>query len=146
VRKWDFRASDQKKQMLIDSDPYARFWNWKVFDRLIGLQGTGGRVPPGRPAMANDPRARVATGVDCLTHKTSSGGVAINPSDMVAFLVNEEYRTQVTFFPYRHVCGNHIVWDASNVSRVSASDCWSSCCGSNNSQRTPRLRKPSQAR
>lgn len=62
---------------------------------------------------------------------------------MFAFLVNEEYRIddgsdgglargffvqnsevgasalKVTFFHYRHVCGNHIVWVASNVIEVS---------------------------
>jgi len=140
----------------LTSERYARFWNWEVFDRLIGLQGSGWRVPPGRPSSGNDPRARKATEADCLTRKSSGGGLSINPGDMIApagiyasdhdmfsFLVNEDYRIEdgsdgglargffvqnsevgasalkVTFFHYRHVCGNHIVWDASNVIEVS---------------------------
>src|SRR5262249_38061834 len=69
-------------------------------------------------------------------------GIYASDHDMFAFLVNEEYRIddgsdgglsrgffvqnsevgasalRVTFFHYRHVCGNHIVWDASNVIEV----------------------------
>ena len=69
-------------------------------------------------------------------------GVYASDHDMFAFMVNEEYRIEdgsdgglsrgffvqnsevgasalkVTFFHYRHVCGNHIVWDASNVIEV----------------------------
>ena len=70
-------------------------------------------------------------------------GIYASDHDMFAFLVNEQYRIddgsdgglargffvqnsevgasalKVTFFHYRHVCGNHIVWDASNVIEVS---------------------------
>jgi hypothetical protein len=149
-------ANGQTVLRSLTSERYARFWNWEVFDRLIGLQYTGWKVPPGRPSNANDPRARPATEADCLARKSSGGGLAINPGDMIApagiyasdhdmfsFLVNEDYRIEdgsdgglargffvqnsevgasalkVTFFHYRHVCGNHIVWDASNVIEVS---------------------------
>lgn len=69
-------------------------------------------------------------------------GVYASDHDMFAFMVNESHRIddgsdgglsrgffiqnsevgasalRVTFFHYRHVCGNHIVWDASNVIEV----------------------------
>lgn len=137
------------------SEKYTRFWNHEVFDRLLGLEAGGWRVPPARPARGDDPRARPATESDVLGRKTAGGGLAVSVGDpiapagvyasdhdMFAFLVNEEYRIddgsdgglsrgffvqnsevgasalRVTFFHYRHVCGNHIVWDASNVIEV----------------------------
>ena len=139
----------------LTSERYSRFWNWEVFDRLLGLEQGGWRVPPARPAKAGDPPARVATEADCLTRNSKGGGLSVTPGsmiapagiyasdhDMFAFLVNEEYRIddgsdgglargffvqnsevgasalKVTFFHYRHVCGNHIVWDASNIIEV----------------------------
>ena len=89
----------------LTSDVYRRFWNYKVFDRLVGLQAYGWRVPPARPSDATDPRARPATEADCLVNRNGGGGLAIKPGDMIApagiyasdhdmfaFLVNEERR------------------------------------------------------
>lgn len=138
----------------LTSDKYSRFWNWKLFDRLAGLQEHGWRVPPGRPCGASVPGARPATAADCLADQSHS--LAIRPGDMIApagiyasdhdmfaFLVNESARIddgsdgglsrgffvsnsevgaaglRVTIFHYRHVCGNHIVWGASDVMDVS---------------------------
>lgn len=140
----------------LTSEKYNRFWNWEVFERLLGLETDGWRVPPARPAEKNDPRTRVATEADVLRNRSGGGGLAVqvgsliapagvyaSDHDMFAFLVNEECRIddgsdgglsrgffvqnsevgasalRVTCFHYRHVCGNHIVWDASNVVEVS---------------------------
>jgi hypothetical protein len=139
----------------LTSERYSRFWNWEVFDRLLGLEAEGWRVPPARPASGDDPRARPATEADVLKDRKGGGGVSVNVGDLIApagvyasdhdlfaFLVNEQYRIddgsegglargffvqnsevgasalRVTMFLYRHVCGNHIVWDAKNVMEV----------------------------
>jgi hypothetical protein len=87
----------------LTSDRYARFWNHKVFDRCIDLQGSGWRVPPARPAPAGDPRARKATKADVLADQ--GFGLAVKPGDLIApagiyasdhdmfaFMVNEKAR------------------------------------------------------
>lgn len=71
--------------------------------------------------------------------RIAPSGIYASDHDMFAFMVNEEYRIddgsdgglsrgffvsnsevgaaslRLTMFSYRHVCGNHIVWDASDV-------------------------------
>lgn len=90
----------------LTSDRYARFWNWKVFERLIDLQGDGWRVPPARPTGGQEtPNSRPATKADVLRNKTSGGGLAVkvgdpiapagiyaSDHDMFAFMVNEDAR------------------------------------------------------
>ncbi len=90
----------------LTSDRYARFWNWKVFDRLIDLQGHGWRVPPARPTGdEKTPNARPATKADVLAAKSTGGGLAVkvgdpiapagiyaSDHDMFAFMVNEDAR------------------------------------------------------
>lgn len=89
----------------LTSDRYSRFWNHKVFDRLIDLQGSGWRVPPARPAPAGDSRARPATAADVLRDKDGGGGLSVKVGDMIApagiyasdhdmwaFMVNEDAR------------------------------------------------------
>lgn len=91
----------------ITSTKYARFWNWKVFDRLIGLRSHGWTVPPARPAGMGDTRARPATAADVLVNRNGGGGLAVNVGDMIApagiyasdhdmfaFMVNEDKRLE----------------------------------------------------
>ncbi len=133
---------------------YARIWNWQVVEQLMQLP-EGWRVPPARPARADQLGARPATEADILENRNGGGGLSINVGDMIApaglyasdhdmfaFMVNERYRIKdgtdqglsrgffvensevgacafkLTTFLYRHVCGNHIVWDAANVRKV----------------------------
>lgn len=130
----------------VTSERYGRVW---YDDTVRNLQeivaGTGWRVPPGRPAVA-DPRTRIATEEDCL--RPGVHGLSIKPGDLIApagcymsdrdififmvdetvevapglfrgfFLANSEVRARVyeiTTFLYQSVCGNHIVWSAEGV-------------------------------
>ena len=134
---------------------YARIWNHDVAARLLALEDQGWRVPPGSPALPNQPGTRPATEADVLTRKSSGGGLSINVGDLIApagiyasdhdlfaFMVNEnvviEDGTSVGLargffvsnsevgaaafkikrFLYRHVCGNHIVWDVKDVQEL----------------------------
>lgn len=89
----------------LTSDRYSRFWNHKVFSRLLDLQGQGWRVPPARPTGVSDPRARPATAADVLRDKEGGGGLSVKVGDLIApagvyasdhdmwaFMVNENAR------------------------------------------------------
>jgi hypothetical protein len=139
----------------LNSDAYARMWNWQVFERLIPMIEKGWRVPPARPALRGDANVRPATQDDVLRDRHGGGGLSVNVGDLIApagiyasdhdmfaFMVNEEFRIddgsdgglsrgffcsnsevgagalKVTYFHYRHVCGNHIVWDAEDVLEI----------------------------
>lgn len=139
----------------INSDKYARIWNCDALNRLVGFEQHGWRVPPARPARANQSGSRPATEKDVLEMRTGNGGLSINVGDMIApaglyasdhdmfvFMVNEKNRIndgsdgglsrgffltnsevggcalKLTTFLYRHVCGNHIVWSASEVQQI----------------------------
>jgi len=113
----------------------------------------GWRVPPARPARADQPGARPATEADVLEDRgfglsisvgdlIAPAGLYASDHDMFVFLVNERFRIKdgsdqglsrgffvensevgacafkLTTFLYRHVCGNHIVWDVANVRKV----------------------------
>ncbi|MGD9632149.1 MAG: hypothetical protein AB7O59_24525 [Pirellulales bacterium] len=147
-----FHANGSLVVRAFTSDKYSRIWNCDITGRLLDLQAHGWRVPPARPASADQPGARPATEADCLRMREGGGGLAINPGDMIApaglyasahdcfvFMVNEDVRIddgsagglsrgffvsnsevgaaafRLLEFYYRHVCGNHIVWDVSNV-------------------------------
>jgi hypothetical protein len=83
---------------------YSRIWNWQVVEQLMQLP-QGWRVPPARPARADQPGARPATAADILTDRDGGGGLSVNIGDMIApaglyasdhdmfgFLVNESLR------------------------------------------------------
>lgn len=139
----------------VTSTIYKRIWNHEVFGRLVNLQESGWKVPPGRVSPMGDDRARPATKADVLRVKSTGGGQSVKVGDMIApagiyasdhdmfcFMINEDNRIEdgsdgglsrgffiqnsevgaaalkVNCFQYRHVCGNHIVWDATNVINV----------------------------
>jgi hypothetical protein len=86
------------------SQRYERIWNHEVFDRLIGLEAKGWRVPPARPSPKEDPRARPATEADILENSQRNlkglaievgdliapAGIYASDHDMFAFMVNED--------------------------------------------------------
>lgn len=82
------------------SQQYKRIWNHEVFNRLLDLQAKGWRVPPARPALQTDPRARKATEDDVLNTKgmlsvqvgdmIAPAGIYASDHDMFAFMVNED--------------------------------------------------------
>lgn len=88
----------------IVSESYSRIWNYELVDRLRRL-GDGWRVPPARPAFANQPGSRPATAQDILERRFGGGGLSVNVGDMIApaglyasfedmfvFMVNEQAR------------------------------------------------------
>lgn len=108
---------------------YARIWDYEVVDRLRGLSG-GWKVPAARTTTFSGA-------------KVTSSGLYAGDHDCFIFMVNEENRIKdgtdeglgrgfflsnsevgaaawgLTAFLYRYVCGNHIVWGAKNIERIS---------------------------
>ncbi len=88
----------------ITSDKYSRIWNAEIVERMMPLADSGWRVPPARPAHADQPGCRKATEADVLEVRFG-GGIPINVGDMIApaglyasdhdmfaFMVNENRR------------------------------------------------------
>ena len=128
----------------VTSDRYARIWNADLVERLLPLGERGWINPPAR-AVDDDPRARPAALADLLPCSRIKVGEQIGPAglyasdrDMFAFLVNPNHSITIegvplyrgfflensevgdralrlTTFLFNVVCGNHIVWDARNV-------------------------------
>ena len=87
-------------------------------DRMAGLG-----IKPGDPIACR--RASTPATMTCSrswsTRSTESTTVRTAVLARGFFVQNSEVGAsalRVTFFHYRHVCGNHIVWDASNVIEV----------------------------
>ena len=86
----------------VTSDKYARIWNYEIVERLLSLVEHGWRVPPARPATADQPGARPATAADVLDRGDDDGlsvkigdliapaGLYASDHDMFAFLINED--------------------------------------------------------
>lgn len=96
-----FRTKDDQLRLnALTSSRYDRIWDADIFARLIDLQGKGWRVPPARPAVGDDPRARRATPADCLDASgfglsvrqgdwIAPAGIYASDHDMFAFMINE---------------------------------------------------------
>ena len=147
-----FHSNGSLLMRSITSDKYERIWNSDITKRLLALTKEGWRLPPARPAFANQPGTRIATEADVLGNMGGGGGLSVKVGDEIApagayasdhdmfvFLVDPTrsiqdpsgqvlYRGFFTWnsevgaasfgiqtFLFRHVCGNHIVWDASGV-------------------------------
>lgn len=108
----------------VTSQQYSRIWNADIIERLIPLADNGWRVPP------------------AMTDAYQSSGLYASDHDMFTFLVDGDHRIDdgsneglgrgffcinsevgqsafklMTFY-YRYVCGNHIVWGATNVQQI----------------------------
>lgn len=106
------------------SQIYKRIWNHEIIERLIPLGEDGWSTPPS------------------MTDNETPSGLYASDHDMFAFLVDSNHRIDdgtkdglgrgffcinsevgqsafklITFY-YRYVCGNHIVWGASNVQQI----------------------------
>lgn len=129
----------------IMTDKYSYIPNHKVCDGLRVLEGLGWRTPPARPSPKStiSRKAEKKDIVRGSTMKVGDlvapAGLYASDRDMFAFLVHDggaiddgtgnELRRgifvsnsevgaaafKLTCFLYDHVCGNHIVWGASNV-------------------------------
>lgn len=151
-----FHSNGDLLMRAITSDKYDRIWNADVSKRLLTLTQDGWRLPPARPARANQPGTRIATADDVLPPEMAGGGgLSINIGDLIApagayasdhdmfvFLIDPTrpirdpmgetlwrgffcWNSEVgaasfglETFLFRHVCGNHIVWSASNVKQI----------------------------
>lgn len=86
------------------SDIYERIWNNDIVSKLLPLQNHGWRVPPARPAFADQPGTRPATEADVCQLKVGSGlsievgdpiapaGLYASDRDMFVFMINEKAR------------------------------------------------------
>jgi hypothetical protein len=84
------------------SEQYSRIWNFDLVGRLLDLPA-GWRVPPARPAHANDPSARPATKSDLLDDNMGQlsihvgdviapAGLYASAEDLFVFMINEQNR------------------------------------------------------
>jgi len=116
----------------LTSDRYERIWNFEVIDRLIGLAEEGWEPampdiradmdPEGpRPALYVSDHDMFAF-VRNQTRTISEPG---NPDGLQRGLIAENSEVgggslKLTRFLYREMCGNHIIWGASDVVEMSA--------------------------
>lgn len=117
----------------ITSEKYARIWNYEVAERLLGLEADGWKpATPDKLLFDQGDDALKVTALYASDH------------DMFAFLkhpdaiIREEGTSEPLFrgiiaensevgagalkltkFLYRYMCGNHIIWGASEVSDIS---------------------------
>jgi hypothetical protein len=113
----------------ITSDQYARIWNWEVAERLMGLEEKGWE--PARPdshSLAQDKQvALYASDHDMYAMLRQSNAALVEagkdaPLWRGIIVENSEVGAsalKVTRFLYRYMCGNHIIWGASEVMDLS---------------------------
>lgn len=116
----------------LTSDRYERIWNWEVAERLLDLESQGWEpaVPDIRAEM--DPRgprpSLYASDHDLfafIRHTQRTINEPGNPDGLQRGLIAENSevgasKLRLTRFLYREMCGNHIIWGASDVIELSA--------------------------
>lgn len=120
----------------LTSDRYERIWNYEVAERLVGLQAQGWE--PARPTLnidqalldANDPRTFSLYASDhdlfaFIRHQQRTIDEPGNPGGLQRGLIAENSEVgggslKLTRFLYRELCGNHIIWGASEVIELKA--------------------------
>lgn len=122
-----FHANGSLLLRAITTDAYTRIWNYEVAARLLDLQGQGWQ--PAKPdiRVQDDHKPLYASDHDMFAFLSnrnvtvdeagSSGavykGVIVENSEVGASAL------KLTRFLYREMCGNHIIWGASNVVDIS---------------------------
>jgi hypothetical protein len=106
----------------VTSQIYARIWNHEIIERLIPLADNGWSVPPAR---GEHPSGLYASDHDMFVFMVDSNHrVDDGTSEGLGrgfFAINSEVGQsafKILTFLYRYVCGNHIVWGATNVQSV----------------------------
>jgi hypothetical protein len=111
----------------ITTDSYARIWNYEVAERLMDLEGSGWKPATPDIRKIDDKLPLYASDHDMfvflsnrnvtVSEAGSSGavyrGVIVENSEVGASAL------KLTRFLYREMCGNHIIWGASNVMEIS---------------------------
>lgn len=111
----------------ITTDSYSRIWNYEVAERLMDLEGSGWKPATPDIRQIDDKLPLYASDHDMFVFLSnrnvtvaeagSSGavyrGVIVENSEVGASAL------KLTRFLYREMCGNHIIWGASNVMDIS---------------------------
>ncbi len=113
----------------LTTDKYARIWNWEITERLLDLQNRLGWEParpdirqsmgdfPALYASDHDMFAFLRNSNLTVDERGSDGavykGVIVSNSEVGASAL------KFTKFLYRELCGNHIIWGASQVLELS---------------------------
>lgn len=110
----------------ITSEKYARIWNFEVLDRIIPLQASGWE--PARPdiRVIDDRPALYASDHDMFAFIRNRSVIVRepgNPDGLQRGVIVENSEVgasalKLTRFLYREMCGNHIIWGASNVLEI----------------------------
>lgn len=117
----------------LTTDVYQRIWNWEVAERLLDLEANHG-FEPATPDIRQDldpngnKYALYASDHDLFAFIRSKDKYIVEAgSDQPVYrgviYENSEVgasKIKATKFFYREMCGNHIIWGASNVIEVSA--------------------------
>jgi hypothetical protein len=110
----------------ITSDRYSRIWNHEITERLLQLQSRGWEVARPdirdsgdgrRPLYASDHDMFAFLRSDRVINEAGNHdglrrGVIVENSEVGAS------KLRLTRFLYRAMCGNHIIWDASEVTEL----------------------------
>jgi hypothetical protein len=107
----------------LTSDRYSRIWNWEVAQRLLDLETRGWE--PARPDIrqVDDKLPLYASDHDLyafIRHSSRTLNEPGNPDGLQRGLIAENSevgagKLKLTKFLYREMCGNHIIWGASDV-------------------------------
>ena len=110
------------------SDKYARIWNYEVAGRLLDLESRGWEpaMPDIRKSMGDFP-AIYASDHDMFAFLRNRQAVireSGNPDGLQRGVIVENSEVgasalKLTRFLYREMCGNHIIWGASQVLEIS---------------------------
>jgi hypothetical protein len=110
----------------ITSEKYARIWNHEVIERMIPLQADGWE--PARPdiRVIDDRPALYASDHDMFAFIRNRSAMIRepgNPDGLQRGVIVENSEVgasalKLTRFLYREMCGNHIIWGASNVMEI----------------------------
>lgn len=109
------------------SDKYARIWNWEVAERMLNLEAQGWK--PAMPTIrksAGDFPALYASDHDMFAFVTNNNyriPEPGNPDGLMRGVIVENSEVgasalKLTRFLYREMCGNHIIWGASDVLEI----------------------------
>lgn len=124
----------------LTSDRYERIWNHEVTERLLTLEADGwtparpdsswSAVDINDPEVNNDPRTYSLYVSDhdmfaFVRHSERTISEPGNPDGLQRGLIVENSEVgggalKLTRFLYREMCGNHIIWGASDVMEISA--------------------------
>jgi hypothetical protein len=111
----------------LTSEKYSRVWNYEITDRLLGLKSQGWDVARPTLGWGGDGRLPLyASDHDCFAFICHSDRVvkeAGNPDGLIRgmIVINSEVgasKLRRLRFLYRGMCGNHIIWDASDLDEV----------------------------